>query len=122
MWSPPLATFCRPITWARAIAKRRQTRLKKVASLPLMVTRACNRSQILGTAKNNVGWISRRFSVTVSIDSAKFRDGPAPTRVHVEKILSATWHSGRYVTMRSLGLGPVPSGKRSTSLTILSTQ
>ena len=56
---------------------------------------ACSFSQIRGTAKNIVGWTSRRFPSTVSIDSAKLSTGPQRTRCHVEKIRSATWHSGR---------------------------
>ena len=48
-----------------------------------------------GTAKNSVGWISLRFVVIVSIDSAKLSTAPHRTRCHVEKTRSATWHSGR---------------------------
>ena len=48
-----------------------------------------------GTAKNRVGWTSRRFTVTVSIDSAKLRLRPQETMCQVEKMRSATWHSGR---------------------------
>ncbi len=69
--------------------------LNQVASLARISDMACSFSQIRGTAKKIVGCTSRRFSLTVSIDSAKFSTGPAPTIVQVEKIRSATWHSGR---------------------------
>ena len=69
--------------------------MNQVASLALMSATACSFSQMRGTAKKIVGCTSRRFSLTTSIDSAKFNTGPAPTIVHVEKIRSATWHSGR---------------------------
>jgi hypothetical protein len=69
--------------------------LSRVASLPLMRIPAWIFSQIRGTAKNIVGWISRRFSLTVSIDSAKFSTTPCDTMCQVENIRSATWHSGR---------------------------
>ena len=72
-----------------------KTRLNRVASLLLMSTVACSFSQMRGTAKNRVGWTSRRFSCTVSIDSAKLRVVPADAEVQVENIRSATWHSGR---------------------------
>ena len=52
-----------------------QSRLNQVPSRPLMAMEAWICSQIRGTAKKMVGWISRRFCCTVSIDSAKLSDG-----------------------------------------------
>src|SRR5688572_14656881 len=97
--------------------RRNTKRLERLASLPLISTTACSFSQMRGTAKNNVGWTSRRFVVTVSIDSAKLSTTPAPTMCHVENTRSATWQRGRYVTTRSLGPGGLLSGRRSGWLT-----
>ncbi len=58
-------------------------------------TVASSFSQIRGTAKKKVGWISRRFSGTVSMDSAKLTWMPVAALFQVVKIRSATWHSGR---------------------------
>ena len=52
-------------------------------------------SQIRGTPNRMVGWTSRRFCGTVSIDSAKLTWVPAAALNQVLKIRSATWHSGR---------------------------
>ena len=90
MWDPPLAIFSLPMTLARVSPKRNQSRLKGEESPPLIVTVACIFSQIRGTAKKRVGWISRRLSVTVSIDSAKLSWTLRDTRCQVEKTRSAT--------------------------------
>ena len=50
-----------------------------------MSTEACSFSQIRGTAKKIVGCTSRRFSLTVSIDSAKFSFTPDAAIVQVER-------------------------------------
>ena len=62
-------------------------------------------SQMRGTAKNRVGWTSRRLSWTVSIDSAKWTWVPAAAFSHSVAIRSATWHSGRYDRVTSSGPG-----------------
>ena len=81
---------------AEAVARSAGTCfLSQVASLARIRTPAWIFSQIRGTAKNSVGWTSRRLAVMVSIDSAKLRTVPHDTRCQVEKIRSATWHSGR---------------------------
>ena len=67
-----------------------KTRFTRLASFSLMRIVAWIFSQIRGTAKKRVGWISRRLTCTVSMDSAKLRVTPAPTIVHVEKMRSAT--------------------------------
>ena len=95
MCLPLLATLTRPIRCARPSPNVSTRFLNQVASLALINEIAWSFSQIRGTAKKIVGCTSRRFSLTVSIDSAKLSTGPAPTIVHVEKIRSATWHSGR---------------------------
>jgi hypothetical protein len=105
VWVPPFLIRSRPTNWAIFSPSPNHIRLKNVPSRPLMRIPAWIFSQIRGTAKNSVGWISRRFSCTVSIDSAKLSTGPNPTLVHVEKIRSATWHSGRYVRIWSSGVG-----------------
>ena len=92
---PPLATFSRPITEASFSPNRSHSRLNGEASAPLIITLAWSFSQMRGTAKKSVGWTSRRFAVTVSIDSAKLRQSPQETMCHVEKMRSATWHNGR---------------------------
>ena len=92
---PPLSTLARPITPARKSPNPSHRRLNALASAPLIVTPAWSFSQIRGTAKNRVGWTSRRFSWTVSMDSAKLRVRPMWAAWNVEKMRSATWHSGR---------------------------
>ena len=95
VWLPPWATLARPIARACRRLKPSMVRLNHVASWPRMRTPAWSFSQIRGTAKNSVGWTSLRLVVIVSIDSAKLSTAPQRTRCHVEKIRSATWHSGR---------------------------
>jgi hypothetical protein len=62
-------------------------------------------SQMRGTPKRMVGWISRRLACTVAMDSAKLTCTPAPALNQVVKTRSATWHSGRYDSSRSSGPG-----------------
>ena len=99
VWLPSCSTFVRPMRRLSAKPKCRNRFFIQLASLARISTPAWIFSQIRGTAKNSVGWTSRRLAVTVSIDSAKLRTAPDATDVHVEKMRSATWHSGRYVTM-----------------------
>ena len=57
----------------------------------------------------------------VSIDSAKLSTLPHATMCQVEKMRSATWHSGRYVTMRSCWFGRLAAGQCARAgVTILS--
>jgi hypothetical protein len=95
VWTPPLAIRSLPTNFAICRPIANHSRLKSVASLPRMRMPAWIFSQMRGTAKKSVGWISRRFSCTVSMDSAKLSTDPNATDVHVEKIRSATWHRGR---------------------------
>ena len=69
--SPPLATLARPILAAWPRPHWRNSFFSRVASLERISTPACSFSQMRGTAKNSVGWTSRRLAVIVSIDSAK---------------------------------------------------
>ncbi len=95
VWSPPLATFSRPTTAASRIPSPSHTFLKGEESLALIITPAWSFSQIRGTAKKSVGWTSRKLACTVSMDSAKLTVRPISATWKVEKIRSATWHSGR---------------------------
>ncbi len=60
-----------------------------------MLTPAMIFSQIRGTPNRMVGWTSRRFCWTVSIDSAKLTWTPTAALNQMVKMRSATWHSGR---------------------------
>ena len=74
---------------------RLDTRLSQDAESIRIRTAASTFSQMRGTPKRIVGCTSRRFSCTVSIDSAKCTWIPAHAENQVVKIRSAMWHSGR---------------------------
>ena len=95
MCFPPLAASVSPTSCAIFSPARPIAPLSGLAAACFTCTVASSFSQMRGTAKKKVGWISRRFAGTVSIDSAKFTWMPVAALFQVVKMRSATWLSGR---------------------------
>ncbi len=92
---PPLAARTSPTSRASLSPVRPIAPLSGLAAACFTWTVASSFSQMRGTAKKKVGWISRRFAGTVSIDSAKLTWMPVAALFQVVKMRSATWLSGR---------------------------
>jgi len=84
VWRPPARSRSAAIRRATPVQILKFRRFNGLAEAARVVMPAASFSQMRGTPRKMVGCTSRRFWVTVSIDSAKLTTQPADRLNHTE--------------------------------------